>query len=89
MTVKLYLIFVPRFFIIYFLALGYLLRALARAPDLHVNIHQLVTSSNNSTQKFHTFPTKFQPGQLIKDAWDVTGPDSLDDRKTAKRDFLN
>ena len=24
--------------------------ALARAPDLHLNIHQLVTSSNNTTQ---------------------------------------
>ena len=26
--------------------------ALARAPDLHLNIHELVTSSNNSTLKF-------------------------------------
>ena len=72
--------------------------ALARAPDLHLNIHQLVTSSNNSTQKFHTFPTNFQPGHLNKDTWNVTVPDSLDsrlstldsldDRKTAKRDFF-
>ena len=51
--------------------------ALARAPDLHLNIHQLVTSSNNSTQKFHTFPTNFQPGHLNKDTWNVTVPDSL------------
>ena len=70
--------------------------ALARAPDLHLNIYQLVTSSNNSTQKFHTFQTNFQPGHLNIDAWHVTVPDSLslsldslDDRKTAKRDLFN
>ena len=51
--------------------------ALTRATDLHLNVHQLVTSSNNSTQKFHTFPTNFQPGHLNKDTWNVTVPDSL------------
>ena len=54
-----------------------LIWALARAPDLHLNIHLLVTSSNNSTQKFHTFPTNFQPGHLNMYAWHVTVPDSL------------
>ena len=55
----------------------YIIWALARAPDLHLNIRQLVTSSNNSTQKFHTFPPNFQPGHLNKDTWNVTVPDSL------------
>ena len=45
--------------------------ALARAPDLHLNIHQLVTSSHNSTHKFHTFPTNFQQGHVT-----VLSPDS-------------
>ena len=31
-----------------------LIWAQARAPDLHLNIHQLVTSSSNSTQNFYT-----------------------------------
>ena len=51
--------------------------ALGRAPDLHWNIYQLIISSNNGTQKFHTFPTNFQPGQLNKYARHVTVPDSL------------
>ena len=54
--------------------------ALARAPDLHLIIHQLVTSSNNSLQKFHTFPTNFQLGHSNKDTWNVTVPGSLSRR---------
>ena len=53
-----------------------LIWALARAPDLHLNIHQLVTSSSNSTKNFHTFPTNCQPGHLNIYAWHVTVPDS-------------
>ena len=46
--------------------------ALARAPNLHSNIHKSVKSSNNSTynkpQKFQedrTVPTNFQPGHKL------------------------
>ena len=36
--------------------------ALARAPDLHLNIHQLVTSSNNTTQ--HIIKVTHLPDEL-------------------------
>ena len=54
--------------------------ALARAPDLHININQFVTSSNNSIQhttKVLHLPDELSARALYKDTWNVTVPDSL------------
>ena len=63
-------------------------RLVARAPDLHLNIHQLLKSFNNSTQHTTKVPhlaTNFQPGHFNIDTWNVTVPDSLDSLSTTEK----
>ena len=68
--------------------------ALARAPDLHSNIHQLLTSSNNSLRHPMIVPRKSHISDeltaraLNKDTWNVKVPVSLGDPKPAKWDVF-
>ena len=71
--------------------------ALARAPDLHWNIRQLVTSSNNRAQQAIKVPDENSATALEHICMACYGTRlsrlslsrTLDDRKTAKRDISN
>ena len=65
--------------------------ALARAPDLHWNGHQLIKSSNNGIHhpikvpRRNHIPDELAARALNKDTWNVTVPDSPDSLSTIQK----